>query len=90
VCVSVQTQQLAMPAVNDYFIPSDRMQGGTDSANVRRCHTFQFGVKALTESCTLSAVVAPSRIGEEGSLTKYPDFVGDGPETSDGNTCCTL
>lgn len=29
VCVSVHRQQLAMPAVNDYFISSDRMQGGS-------------------------------------------------------------
>jgi len=29
VCLSVQRQQLARPAVNDYFISSDRMQGGS-------------------------------------------------------------
>jgi hypothetical protein len=33
-------------------------------------------------------VAGLSRIAGGGSLTKYPAFVGDGPEISDGSTCC--
>ena len=92
-CFSSETK--ACSARSKWLLHFMWQDAGWVSVNVPRCHTFQFGVKGLTESCTLTAVTGEcggegtSRIGEEVSLTKYPDFVGDGPGTSDGSTCCT-
>jgi hypothetical protein len=91
-CVSVQRQQLAISAVNDYFISSDRMQCGPPLmalAVTRFSSVWKPLRRAAHWLLWQVSVAGTSRIGEEGSLTKYPDFVGDGPETSDGSTCCT-